>query len=147
MIRARGSDRALIDLNQAETAESKNTHQLIDLNQHTVRTIDVIAQYSPLQKAIASVDLIYDKVSSALASWDLSKYLSASPEQQAHPETFTVDPKTAIAGAVAATLQALQQSHAGRSSDTESLAFREQFTQLATDFGRLAANREKMISA
>ncbi len=145
LIRARSSDRALTDLNQAETAESNRTREPIDLNQHTAKTIDVIAQYSPLQKAVASVDLIYDKVSSALANWDLNNYLSASPGQQTHPEAFAVDPKTAIAGAVASALEALQQSRAGSSSDTGSVAFREHFAELVTSFGRLATNREKAI--
>ena len=146
MIRARSSDQSLTKFNQTETAENKRAHTSTNLNQHLVGTLNVIAQYGPLQKAVASVDLIYDKVSSALASWDLDKYLSASSDERSHPDTFAVDPKNAIAGAVASALEAMQRSRAGSSPDPASVAFRKQFSELVTNFGRLAANREDTVS-
>ena len=146
LVRARDDGQAATAFNAAETTESKRMGQSIDLGKHSAGYLDVLASYNPLQQAVASVDLMSDTVSSMLRNWRIDKPSSKALQEQAESAKFPVDFKTAIAGAVATALKALQQSRAGSSSDPGSVAFRQQFTNLAVSFGQIALKQKTLVS-
>lgn len=146
MVRARDGDQSLSAFNEQETAELKRAgHQPVDLARHAAGHIDVLAGLGQLQQAVAGMDLVYDKVASALAFPWSPDGTPADPRSQDQgrtsgvldPMAHALDPKTAIARAVSSALEALRLSRVA----SRDAGFVKGFTDTVTDFGRRVAER------